>query len=356
MSASALSPASVEVVCDERLARRKPLVSVCILTYNQAAYIRDALDSVLRQEVDFEYEIIVGDDCSSDTTRAILRAYQQAHPHRIRLNLHKKRYGGIPGRENMVANLQAARGRYVALLDGDDYWISNDKLQRQTDFLGDRDDVTLSFHNAQFTSEISGESFLASEQHPKNRRGDRTLTVDDLVDARVILGDMRVPSSSMVFRRSLFDPVPDWYWHVWNGDLAMQLYFTKQGRAHYHQDLFCCRRQTRKSMTHVFSDSLRRYVREVEEVAVLCDVVPEFNRAKSLRLFRLYKPMTRMRLEDNDVKGAASCFAKGLVHFVLAWMTLPKGYVLANTYILKGGLRDSVRRMLVRVFRMLTGR
>jgi glycosyltransferase involved in cell wall biosynthesis len=115
----------------------KPVVSVRLITYNHQAFIGEALDSVLMQETDFPYEIVVGDDCSTDGTVEILREYQRRHPARIRLLLASRNLlqasGGV--RLNFLRCLWAARGRYVALLDGDDYWVGRDKMRRQVDFL-----------------------------------------------------------------------------------------------------------------------------------------------------------------------------------------------------------------------------
>jgi hypothetical protein len=113
-----------------------PLVSVCMITYNHAPYIREALDSVLAQQVDFPYEICVGEDDSTDDTRDICRAYARRYPDTIRLFLRdrtnpaRQRYK-VPFAHNGEATYQACRGPYVAFVDGDDYWISPTKLARQ---------------------------------------------------------------------------------------------------------------------------------------------------------------------------------------------------------------------------------
>jgi len=125
-----------------------PKVSVSILTYNQRNLIGKAIDSVLMQEVDFPYEIIIGDDCSSDGTQEILKDYQRRYPHIIQLVLHPRRYDDVPGRTNNITNLYACRGEYIAMLDGDDYWISEDKLQRQVDFLDENPEYVMTFHDA----------------------------------------------------------------------------------------------------------------------------------------------------------------------------------------------------------------
>lgn len=149
-----------------------PKVSVSIITYNHVNYIAQAIESVLKQQVDFTYEIIIGDDYSTDGTQKILQHYQKKYPDIIQLVLHPKRYEGVPGRLNNITNLYSCRGQYVALLDGDDYWISENKLQTQVDFLDQNPDYTLAFHEIKVVSEEhESDTFYSSERHPRPHQG-----------------------------------------------------------------------------------------------------------------------------------------------------------------------------------------
>ena len=116
----------------------EPLVSVCITAYNHEEYIRQCLDSILNQKTNFEFEIIVGEDNSKDSTRAICEDYASRFESKIRLFKRRdedkvKINGRITGRFNFVANLKETNGTYVAILDGDDYWQDEHKLQKQVD-------------------------------------------------------------------------------------------------------------------------------------------------------------------------------------------------------------------------------
>ena len=108
------------------------LLSVGILTYNQVAFIGQCLDSVLIQNVNFDYEIVVGDDCSTDGTQDVLRRYQQKYPERFTLLLTDKNEGIS---RNYQRVLEACKGKYVALCEGDDYWTNENKLQLQVGFM-----------------------------------------------------------------------------------------------------------------------------------------------------------------------------------------------------------------------------
>ncbi|HTW93005.1 MAG TPA: glycosyltransferase [bacterium] len=109
-----------------------PRVSVSMITYNHERYIAQAIDSVLAQKVDFDYEVVIGEDCSTDRTRSIVESYARQHPDKIRLVLSETNIGG---NRNGLRTYSACRGEYTAFLEGDDYWTSPHKLQRQVDFL-----------------------------------------------------------------------------------------------------------------------------------------------------------------------------------------------------------------------------
>src|SRR5437899_12856070 len=122
-------------------------VTALVTTYNHGNYIAQALDSVLMQKTNFEYEIIVAEDCSIDRTRSIVLDFQRRDPERIRLVLPAENLGSA-GNRVFAQAFELAQGEYVALLDGDDYWTSPKKLQKQVEFLGTHPECVLCFHNA----------------------------------------------------------------------------------------------------------------------------------------------------------------------------------------------------------------
>jgi glycosyltransferase involved in cell wall biosynthesis len=108
------------------------MVSVIVLTYNHEKYIKQAIDSILMQKVNFKYEILVGDDCSSDDTQNVLKEYQKSNPSLFRLFLRDSNIGATKNAYELLIN---ARGKYLATCEGDDYWTDENKLQIQVDFL-----------------------------------------------------------------------------------------------------------------------------------------------------------------------------------------------------------------------------
>lgn len=112
---------------------KKPKLSVILITYNHEKYIEKALDSVLSQETDFPFEIVVGEDCSTDDTKNIVKKYVSKYPEKIRL-IDRDKNTGRPTL-NVYETTMQCKGEYLAYLEGDDYWTDTRKLQKQVDFL-----------------------------------------------------------------------------------------------------------------------------------------------------------------------------------------------------------------------------
>ena len=130
-------------VTPKQIATKRPKVSVVTTTHNQEAFVRDAFDSFVAQQIDFPMEIIVADDASTDSTRAIIQEYVDRYPHLFRPILRPKNLGL---NRNLVGALSAARGTYIALCEGDDYWIDPLKLSKQVAFLDRHPKTAVCFH------------------------------------------------------------------------------------------------------------------------------------------------------------------------------------------------------------------
>lgn len=196
-------------------------LSVLMITYNHDKYIAQALDSVLMQEVDFDYEIVVGEDCSTDTTRQILLEYQKKHPEKIRLLLPEANLGMT---NNLVATFKSCTGDYIALLEGDDYWMSPDKLQSQIDFLDTHPGCSVCFHNCEEFYEDGGRpswDYCTKDQKEIS-------TLEDLI-AKCNF----IPTCSAVFRNRLFTEFPDWYFTLGMGDWTLHILNAQHGDIGY---------------------------------------------------------------------------------------------------------------------------
>ena len=152
----------------------KPKVSICIVTYNQQNFISDALSSALSQKTDFDYEIIVGDDNSTDNTKIIISEYQKKYPKIIKPVYNKNNIGA---RDNILNIASIAKGKYIAVLEGDDYWCDEYKLQKQVAFLEQNQEYSLCCHNFYVTKEAENfeikykwnTEFFEEEKYIKHR-------------------------------------------------------------------------------------------------------------------------------------------------------------------------------------------
>jgi glycosyltransferase involved in cell wall biosynthesis len=208
--------------------RTVPKVSVSIITYNHRQFIARALDSVLSQKRNFEIEIIVGDDFSTDGTQDILKRYQQEYPDIIHLILHPKHNPGIPGRTNNITNIYACRGKYVAMLDGDDYWTDDHKLQSQVDFLDGDDTHSIIGHTAERVTPL-GEGLGTYWKYGAITEKAGSYTLDDILD----IGWCFAQTSTLMFRNQLFAEFPEWFREVVSADFVLLLLLARHGDLKY---------------------------------------------------------------------------------------------------------------------------
>lgn len=209
-----------------------PLVDINLVTYNHEKFIAQAIESVLEQETDFEYRLIIGDDCSTDNTQNIIRRYAQQYPRRIQVLLNRE-HRGIEHKDRVgIEVFRLNKAKYVALLDGDDYWTAPDKLQRQVEFLDAHSECAICFHNVEmFYQDKSGES---RNMCPSDQK--RYSTLEDLIKGNPI------PSCSVMFRRGLFEELPEWFQEVKTGDWALHILNAQWGSAGYLSDVMAAYR------------------------------------------------------------------------------------------------------------------
>lgn len=203
-------------------------VSVRIITYNHGPFIRQAIDSVLMQKTNFDFEIVIGEDGSTDGTREITQEYAARHPEKIKLLLNDRKniihiHGKPTGRWNFINTLKNCRGEYVALLDGDDYWISPDKLQKQVDLLDRNPQCSTCFHNVDV---INSDGSPGSEDMARGKQ-----PFYDLVD--LLDGKFFPATGSVMFRNGLFGEFPEWIKTVMLGDYSLHVLNGQRGQFGY---------------------------------------------------------------------------------------------------------------------------
>jgi len=210
-----------------------PKVSVPIITYNQVKFIRQAIESVLMQVTDFDFEILVGDDFSSDGTRDIIQEYADKYPGKVIPVLHEKNLGRN-GLFNTLETYRLAKGKYIASMDGDDYWTSPEKLQKQYDFLESHPDFAICYNNALIIYEDG------SPSHPLNSPNQPSVsTIDDLIGT----DEVWFMATSSVMFRNVIKTYPAWFMESVSGDIPRYVLLAKHGKIGYLQDIMAVYRK-----------------------------------------------------------------------------------------------------------------
>jgi glycosyltransferase involved in cell wall biosynthesis len=213
-------------------------VSVCVVTYNHEKFVPKMLDSLLMQETTFEYEIVVGDDCSKDNTVAILKDYQSRYPDKIRLLLQSKNLG-LNGKYNALNTFANAKGEYIAQFDGDDYLTSPHKLQKQVEMLDANPHYSASYHNAMAIYDDN-----SAPSHLVNTLTKPEVTVDDLIGEDELCF---IATSSLMFRREDFakNPDPEWTNLSTSGDIPRNIMLASRGPIGYIDEVMSVYRKNR---------------------------------------------------------------------------------------------------------------
>jgi glycosyltransferase involved in cell wall biosynthesis len=197
-----------------------PRLTVVVTTYNEEQFITPAIESILAQETDFPFEVVIIDDCSTDRTREIVIEYQQAHPEKIRLVLlERNRCDNV----DFMREVEQAAGEYVAILDGDDYWTSPHKLEKQVEYLDRHPECAICAHNALVVYE-DGRLDPHNTNLPDQKE---TSTIEDLFEGRL------VHTASIVVRKAAIGQFPAAYAEEQCADWALILLAASRGTLGY---------------------------------------------------------------------------------------------------------------------------
>jgi glycosyltransferase involved in cell wall biosynthesis len=204
-----------------------------LTTYNQKHYIAKSIESILEQETVFDYEILIGDDGSSDGTEAICARYAEKYPDRIRFFRNSRKNvihiaGQATGRFNFLYLVSHSRGKYIARLEGDDYWCGRSKLTNQVNFLERNPNYSICVHNTKAV-------FPDQPDKVKYFRPDWcNLTKESSTLEDYIKNGISYHTSSLVFRKeALPDPYPKWAYKVISGDMALSTILSAAGKTYY---------------------------------------------------------------------------------------------------------------------------
>jgi glycosyltransferase len=238
----------------------KPLVSVIMITYGHEKYIEEAIKGVFLQKTNFPLELIISNDKSPDSTDEIVKNIIKYAPENISVKYiqHPENIGMLP---NLISTLKMAAGKYIAVCEGDDYWIDEKKLQKQTDFLEKNEDFTLTFHNVFIRN---GETLSTDLDYEKRLSSKDVYTIDDLSKGNFI------HTPSVVFRNMEIE-FPEWYFSSFLGDYPLWSWLSKKGKIKYFPEKMAVYREN----VGVWSGKSQEE-REFKTMLVLRNLIPDF--------------------------------------------------------------------------------
>ena len=236
----------------------RTLVSVCLITYNHAPFIRQAIESVLMQQTNFPWELVIADDCSTDGTRDILIEYQKKYPDIIRLLLREKNMG--PAR-NFIDLISTPKSDLISYFEGDDYWTDPLKLQKQADILRSYQDVAISSHN---TVKLVPNGNMVLYSNARKFTGPNSKNLFGIEDYIV---QAFFHSSSIMYKRAELPELPPWYKDAFGGDYFLVLLLTMNGKKiHYVNENRTVYRINSQSISHFSTriEILHNYLQHFE--------------------------------------------------------------------------------------------
>jgi glycosyltransferase involved in cell wall biosynthesis len=234
-----------EIIKSWNKENKTPLLSVICITYGQEQYIEQAIDSILEQRTNFRFEVIIGEDCSPDNTKNILLEYQKNYPNIIKIILRDTNIGSS---NNSVDCISQAKGKYIALLEGDDFWVNELKLQKQVDFLNKNTDYGLVHGDTNHLYEDTG-IIIPAYNKTNNIKVPNGEIYNKLLEPSHLVKTMTV-----CFRKDLFEKYYLSNKSIMNSnwkliDISIWLMFAQYSKIHYFNEVFSTYRLLPESMS-----------------------------------------------------------------------------------------------------------
>ncbi len=262
------------------------LVSITCVTYNHEKYIAEALEGFLMQKTDFQYEILIYDDASTDNTANIIRSYKSRFPDIIKPIYQTENQYAKKLKNNTTFNLPRAQGKYIALCEGDDYWTDPLKLQKQADYMEEHPDCSMCFHAVQVVKHDGKPTGRIIAPYKNNC----IVPIEDLITGGGFLG-----TNSLFFPKKCMQSPPEFYWRAPVGDVPLTLYLASQGSVYYLNDVMSSYRTgVEGSWTSRISASNQK---KREFRLAMMEMINEFDRYTNYR----YTESVKTRQAENEL-------------------------------------------------------
>ncbi len=247
------------------------LVSVLCLTYNHEDYIRDALNGFVSQKTDFKFEVLIHDDASTDQTQEIIREYEEKYPDIIKPIYQTENQFSQGIKITQTHQVPRAKGKYLALCEGDDYWIDPNKLQKQIDYLRNNPDCTLCVTATKIIDCQNNKTYdELIDTHS------RDLTTEEVIEG----GGGFFSTASMVFEREKYINKPELYLCKGIGDYPLAIYLATLGKVHYISDVCTAYRFAHSGSWTASNANAKRLRDNNDNVIALLNRVDDYTQGK----------------------------------------------------------------------------
>jgi glycosyltransferase involved in cell wall biosynthesis len=229
-----------------------PKVSICLITYNHSLYLENCLKNIIEQKVNFEFEVILGEDHSTDDTASIAKKYADAFPELIKAFIRPKNVGP---KTNFLHCFLQCKGEYIVFIEGDDYWTNQNKLQKQVDFLDKNPHASACFHNAEILFEDGSNKPNQLINSPNQAQW--TYTKDFLKEKETWF----MATASVMMRRKFVNPLPKWFVDCKSGDIPMYVILSENGPIGYLSEMMSIYRKNLGGQSFTDSNTSKAFLK-----------------------------------------------------------------------------------------------
>lgn len=285
------------------------MVSIECTSYNHEDFIAEALDSMLMQRTDFAYEILIHDDASTDRTAEIIRSYEQKYPEIIKpIYQTENQYS----KDVLVElfNLERAKGKYMAVCEGDDYWTDPYKLQKQVDYMEAHPECSMCVHAAERVSAVTKKT--VSSIRPSHK--DKIYSVEEVIEG----GGELFATNSILYSLEKIPEMPEYYLNATIGDYPLVICGALNGTLYYmDQNMAAYRVEVKGSWTNMQVSDVAKKQKHLQEVAAMLDEINAYTNFKydhvisrTKKRDRFYVLLKQLKIKETLKRGYRQFYMK----------------------------------------------
>lgn len=279
------------------------MVTVCCITYNHAKFVRQCLESIMEQKTDFDFDILIHDDASTDGTREIIKEYINKYPKRFVPVLQKTNQYSQGNRSILIKYmLERARGQYIAVCEGDDFWCDRQKLQKQFELLQKHKNCNMCTHAVEILKE-DGSSFGAMIPQRKIPGGE--MEGKSLIHYLAYEDTHLFHTSSMFFEKKVIEAdlkdMPSFLLATAAEDRALFLYYAAKGNVFYTEECMSKYRiQSEGSWSQKNSQSKQHALRTDKELLRMINEFDEYTKGQFAKEVYAYQTLLNFRIFQHE--------------------------------------------------------